>query len=86
MGENNLLQQLKDKLATLSPEEALKAKGKIGGKTQVDTLNALLNSLGEDGMFEKIDKALENTDNALNDMASTMQNNLTGQLTRMKSA
>lgn len=55
----------------------------LGGKTRTKELNALLNgtSLELDDLHSK----LQNTDGALNRMAHTMQNNLAGKITILKS-
>lgn len=53
-------------------------------KTQIDTLKALLSGLGEE--YDTLKNKVTNSDGALNRMATTMQDNLKGQWTVLKSA
>ena len=56
----------------------------IGGKTQMDTLNALLDGLNNE--YGTLRASIENSEGALNDMATTMKDNTVGNVERMKSS
>lgn len=56
----------------------------IGGKTQMDTLNALISGLN--GEYSTLRASIENSKGALNEMASIMKDNTIGNVERMKSS
>ena len=56
----------------------------LGGKTQFDTLMALLDGLG--GEYDNLVKDLQNADGALEEVSHTMKDNLGGEIDNMKSA
>lgn len=56
----------------------------IGGKTQMDTLNALISGLNEE--YSTLRSSIEDSEGALNEMATTMKDNTVGNVERMKSS
>lgn len=84
IGLTETLQVLSDALSTCTDEEKSLFEAKIGGKTQMDTLQALISGLNEE--FYTLEDTLKNSDGALEETAQTMQNNLIGSVTMMKSA
>lgn len=56
----------------------------IGGKTQMDTLQALLSGLNEE--YGELREGLQNVDGYLGETAATMQDNFNGAVTAAKSA
>lgn len=91
-GVTNVLKELDEKLKSLSTdEERGMYKDMIAGKTQVDTLNKLLqglNTFTDDGVteLEALQKQLENSDGALNTMADTVSNTMGMAFARLSSA
>lgn len=91
-GVTNVLKELDTKLKSLgSREERDMYKDMIAGKTQVDTLNKLiqgLNTFTDDGVteLEALQKQLENSDGALNAMADTVSNTMGMAFARLSSA
>ncbi len=91
-GVTNVLKELDAKLKSLSTDEERDMyKDMIAGKTQVDTLNKLLqglNTFTDDGVteLEALQKQLENSDGALNAMADTVSNTMGMAFARLSSA
>lgn len=83
-GVTVVLQELKQKLSGMTEEQKNTYLAMIGGKTQISTLNALLDGLGNE--YEDLRSKIQNSNGALNDMATTMQDNLKGKITKLKSA
>lgn len=83
-GMTNVLMEVKEKTADLTEEQRTQYLAMIGGKTQLDTLQALLSGVGEEYVGLRADIADSN--GTLNEMAAIMQDNLKGELTRLKSA
>lgn len=90
--ENGLINQKKyakgmQELAedTFGAEGAIKAQAasSLAGKDSLSGLLAIVNASDED--FEKLTNAVDNCDGTSQKMAETMQDNLTGQLTVLKS-
>ncbi|WIF94311.1 phage tail tape measure protein [Caminicella sporogenes] len=79
-----VLQELRQKLSGMTEEQKNTYLAMIGGKTQISTLNALLDGLGNE--YESLRNKIQNSNGALNDMATTMQDNLKGKITKLKSA
>ena len=84
IGLTETLQLLSDALSTCTDEEKALFEAKIGGKTQMDTLQALIGGLNEE--FYELEDTLKNSQGALDATAQTMQDNLIGSVTVMKSA
>ena len=76
--------ELNQKLSTCTNEQRDTYLAMIGGKTQLDTLNALLSGASEE--WDSLSAELGDCDGVLNDVAATMQDNLNGQITSLKSA
>lgn len=91
-GVTNVLKELDEKLKSLSTDEERDMyKDMIAGKTQVDTLNKLLqglNTFTDDGVteLEALQRQLENSDGALNAMADTVSNTIGMAFSRLSSA
>lgn len=83
-GISVVMQELKDKLSTLTDEQKDYYLAMIGGKTNVDTLNAMLSSVGDeyDSLYEKIG----NSEGALESLAETMNDNSEGIKKNLNSA
>ena len=84
IGLTNTLLLLDDALKNCNDEQLSFFEAKIGGKTQMDTLQAMLAGINNeyDSLYEKI----SDCDGALEATAVTMQDNLNGAITQMKSA
>lgn len=83
-GLENVLFDLKDKLAGMTEEQKNTYLAMIGGKEHVKDLNALLNGL--DDSYDDLTASIKESDGALEDVAKTMQDNNKGSLTALKSA
>lgn len=83
-GVTVVLQELREKTKNMTDEQKNMYLAMIGGKTQVDTLNALLDGTGKELL--ELTGQIADSNGALNDMASTMQDNLYGQLTVLQSS
>ena len=84
IGLTNTITLLGDKLSQLTDEEMVKFEAKIGGKMQIDTLQALI--AGTSDEYGELIEKLENSKGALEKTADTMLNNFNGAVTLMKSA
>jgi TP901 family phage tail tape measure protein len=90
-GITNVLMELNEKTKDLTEEKRNTLLQMIGGKTQLDTLNALLSSLNTvtaDGSTElhALMGELENSEGALDTMATAINNTMTGAMYRLSSA
>ncbi len=83
-GISNVLKELREKLSGMTEEQRNTYLAMIGGKTQIDTLNALLDGVGKE--YDELRENIQDSNGALSDMAKTMQDNNLGALTRLKSA
>lgn len=83
-GLENVLFELREKLAGMSEEQRNMMLAMIGGKEHVKDLNALLNGL-EDS-YDELKASISDADGALEDVAATMAENNKGSLTALKSA
>ena len=83
-GISNVLVELNSRLSTMTEKQRNTYLAMIGGKTQLDTLNALLDGVSKE--YGELKNTVENADGALEDMALTMQDNFKGSITRLKSA
>lgn len=79
-----VLGELNTKLSGCTDEQRDTYLAMIGGKTQLETLNKLLD--GQKNEWGTLSDSLGNCDGVLNDVAATMQDNLNGQITALKSA
>ncbi|MGN1089206.1 MAG: phage tail tape measure protein, partial [Huintestinicola sp.] len=83
----NMTAVLKDMGAALSvctDEQKTLLEAQLGGKTQMDALQAIINGVGSE--YDSLSESLRNADGALTETAKTMQDNLAGQITEMQSA
>lgn len=83
-GLENVLFDLKDKLAGMTEEQRNTYLAMIGGKEHVKDLNALLNGL--DDSYVDLKENISDADGALDDVANTMRDNNKGSITELKSA
>lgn len=84
IGLSETLKKLEGALENCTDEQKAMLEAQIGGKTQMDTLQALISGVSEeyDGLYDSLTKA----DGALLETAKTMQDNLTGDITTFGSA
>lgn len=78
-----LMEQLRQKLGGLSEAEQAQAAAALFGKNAMSGMLAIIN--GSDKDFEKLAGAIDSCDGTAEGMAETMQDNLQGQLTILKS-
>lgn len=83
-GLEQVLFELKDQFAEMDTETRNMYLSMIGGKEHVDTLNALLNGLGDS--YEDLKGSIMEADGALSEVAETVQDNNKGALTELMSA
>lgn len=78
-----VMENMRDALQGLPEDEQAAAAAAIGGQEAMSGLLAIVNA--SEGDFSKLADAIKNSDGAAADMAATMQDNLSGQLTILKS-
>src|SRR5690625_4687540 len=81
---NVLLGDLRESFSTLSEDQKASAAATIFGKEAMSGMLAVINA--SEGDFDKLTKAIANSEGVAQEMADTMQNNLQGKLTNLKSA
>lgn len=81
---SDVLKQLRDKFGGLSEAEQTAAASTLFGKESMSGMLAIINASEED--FNKLTSNINNADGAAQSMADTMQDNLQGQITILKSA
>ena len=79
-----LLRDMRKSFSNLSEDQKANAAATIFGKEAMSGMLAVLNASESD--FNKLTKAIENSEGVAQEMADTMQNNLQGKLTNLKSA
>lgn len=79
-----IMEDLKKGFSTLSEAESAQVAAMLAGKEGMSGLLAIVNSSEAD--FNKLATAIDNADGTAENMANTMLNNLSGQLTILKSA
>lgn len=79
-----IMEDLKRGFSTLSEAESAQVAATLAGKEGMSGLLAIVNSSEAD--FNKLAKAIDNADGTAENMANTMLDNLSGQLTILKSA
>lgn len=84
IGIEGTLRKLKDALGECTDEQKALFTSAIGGKTQMDTLQALLDGLDKE--YAGLKETVTDCDGALIQTAKTMQDNLKGSLTALGSA
>lgn len=80
---NKLLLEMRDSFSHLTDAEKAEYAAGIAGKQGMSGLLAIVNSSDED--FNKLTEAINNSSGAAENVAETMQDNLGGQLTILKS-
>lgn len=79
-----LMGELREKLGGLSKAEKAQAAAALFGQNALSGMLAIINSSDKD--FDKLTNAIDNADGSAEKMAKTMQNNLKGQITILKSS
>lgn len=79
-----IMEDLKRGFSTLSEAESAQVAAMLAGKEGMSGLLAIVNSSEAD--FNKLAKAIDNADGTAENMANTMLDNLSGQLTILKSS
>lgn len=82
-GVTQTLIELKEKLKGMTDEQVNMYLSMIGGKTQISTLNALLDGVGNE--YGQLREDIQNSDGALLAMAKTIQDNTKGAIEELKS-
>lgn len=78
-----VMENMRDALQGLPEDEQAAAAAAIGGQEAMSGLLAIVNASEED--FKKLADSIDNADGASQRASDTMQDNLAGQLTKMKS-
>ena len=84
IGVTNTLKLLDGALENCTEQKKAFFEAKIGGKTQMDTLQALIAGVRDE--YDELHTTLENSQGALEKTSDTMRDNLAGALTTMHSA
>lgn len=80
---SNVMDQLRDSFSGLTAEQQAQYAATIFGQEAMSGMLAIINASEQD--YQKLAQAVSNYDGAAKKMADTMQNNLQGQLTILKS-
>lgn len=80
---NEVMQDMRDKFKDLSETEQAQVASAIAGKNAISGFLAIVN--GSDADFDKLTKAVKNSEGAAKDMADTMNDTVQGQLTLLRS-
>ncbi|MGN0500600.1 MAG: phage tail tape measure protein [Ruminococcus sp.] len=80
----DVLKQLREKFGGLSETEQAAAASTLFGKEAMSGMLAIINASDSD--FDNLTQSINNADGAAKSMADTMQDNLQGQITILKSA
>jgi len=83
-GMGNVLKEVGEKTKNMTEEQKNMYLSMIGGKTQLTTLQSLTAGVGDE--FDQLQSDIKNSSGALDKMAKTMQDNLGGSITQLKSA
>lgn len=84
IGIKETLSKLNDALGNCTDEQKALFQAQIGGKTQMDTLQALLSGVNEE--YDDLHTKLSDCDGAMLATAKTMQDNVNGAFVTLKSA
>lgn len=79
-----VMENMRDSLGSLDEQEQASAASAIGGQEAMSGLLAIVNASESD--FDKLAAAIDNSDGSAEKMAETMQDNLQGKITILKSA
>lgn len=80
---SEVMEMLRTKMGSLSEAEQASAAAALFGKEAMSGMLAIINAAPSD--YDKLTKAINNADGTAEDMANTMQDNLNGQVTILKS-
>lgn len=80
----DVMGQLREKFKTLTPAQQASAAATLFGKEAMSGMLAVITASDEE--YNSLAKAIDNCDGRASEMAATMQDNLNGQLTNLKSA
>ena len=80
---SEVMEMLRTKMGGLSEAEQASAAAALFGKEAMSGMLAIINAAPSD--YEKLTNAISNADGTAEDMANTMQDNLNGQVTILKS-
>ena len=83
IGLTNTLKILKERLANCTQEQRTNFESAIGGKTQLDTLNMLLNGLGS--QYDTLSGKINNCSGVTEEMYDIMNNTAEGNIQKLKS-
>lgn len=83
IGLTNTIKLLDDALSKSTDKQRAMFEAAVGGKTQMDTLQALIK--GVRGEYDSLNKTLTNSQGALEKTAAAMQDNLSGDITKLQS-
>ena len=83
-GLGNVFAELRGKLEGMTDEQKNYYLAMIGGKTQVDALQKILDGVGDE--YENLKGKIVDSQNALNTMADVMNDNSKGGIAQLKSA
>lgn len=83
-GLEYIIKDLSKKMAGMTEEQRNNIIAMVAGKEQISTFNKLLAGLGSE--YGDLKGQLKDSNGALNEMANTMQDNLQGKVTALKSA
>lgn len=83
-GLGNVFTELNDKLKGMTDEQKNYYLAMIGGKTQVDALQKILDGVGDE--YEELKGKIVDSKDALNTMADVMNDNSKGGIAQLKSA
>ena len=83
IGLTNTLKLLKERLAKCTQEQRTNFESAIGGKTQLDTLNMLLNGLGT--QYDTLRGKINNCNGVTEEMYEIMNNTAEGNIEKLKS-
>lgn len=81
---NDILGDLNSSMSNMTDAQKQDVLSTIFNKGDLKSVNALLDNCG--ARFDELSGYIENSDGAMQDMADTMNNNLTGRITEFKSA
>lgn len=84
IGLKATLLKLKDALSKCTDEQRNNFESAIGGKTQLDTLQAMISGVSEE--YDDLNGKLNDCNGYMTEAAKTMQDNLKGKVTALKSA
>ena len=81
---SQVMDQLREKFSKLTPEQQAVNAANLGGQEAMSGLLAIVNASQSD--YDKLSTSINNATGTAKEMAKVMGDNLTGQLTRLKSA